>query len=103
MNLSKMVHRQTFMCICGIVVDNIQNSDSLNCYLQINTESDTNITVLYHSEFPPSQNIDAGDIAFCLQAGDKVELMAEIVSDNLLSICTNEACEIVRLHSNRNN
>lgn len=100
---AKTVRHHTLIYTCGTVIDNILNDGRLNSYLQIRTEQNSYIMVLYNSEFPPSQNIDAGDMAFGLEVGDEVEMMAEIVSDNLLSICANERCGIAKLRSSHNN
>ena len=92
----KIVQHHKLIYTCGIVVDNIQTDDKLNSYLQIKTQHNIYVWVLYNSEFPPSENIAAGDVAFNLQIGDEVEMMAEIVNDDFLSICANEHCAITK-------
>lgn len=73
----------------GSVIENIQGGcmDAC-CYLQLDTDRPEKITVIYHSEFPPTANFYGADIGFELQRGDRVEIFAEVIDDQTLTICS---------------
>ena len=77
-------------CIVAKVVENHSSLLASTSHLTVATHHIPAITVVYHSEFPPSTNFHAGDIGYQLKEGDEIEIYAEIVDDYTLSTCDDD-------------
>ena len=77
-------------CIVAKVIENHSSLMMPTSHLTVATPHAPAITVVYHSEFPPSTNLHAGDVGYQLKEGDEIEVYAEIVDDDTLSTCDDD-------------
>jgi hypothetical protein len=83
----------------GSVLENCQRrTHDAACYLLLEADQ-RQFNVIYHSEFPPTANFYGADIGFELRCGDYVEIFAEVLDSQTLTICNATDYYIRRLSS----